>query len=133
MTSFEEFHPLALEAHGRFRDKTTGMERLFVLQAQEVSPFLITKRDQKQNSFILWIFPSTKICSQNTACSVIQTCCVAISYHSSAVAQSYTTLTRRRISYAKYRGLIGFTVGQKQVELTLKLTMVRTSEQIWCR
>ena len=39
--------------------------------------FLIRKREQKQNSFILQTFPSTKICSQNTACSVIQTCCVS--------------------------------------------------------
>ena len=44
MTSFEEFRPLALEARGRFRDKTIGMERLFTLQAQEVSLFFNKKK-----------------------------------------------------------------------------------------
>ena len=38
------FRPSALEARGRFWGKTIGMERLFVFQAQEVSPLKLIKK-----------------------------------------------------------------------------------------
>ena len=61
------------------------------------------------------IFPSTKICSQNPACGVIQTCFVTIGHHSSILDDTHNAY----VSNAKYRGQLGVAIGQEQVRVLL--------------
>ena len=70
--------------------------------------------------FFSQIFPSTKICSQNPACSVIQTCFVTIGHQSSILDDSHNAW----VSNAKYRGQLGVAIGQEQVRV---LPVGRTS------
>ena len=70
--------------------------------------------------FFSQIFPSTKICSQNPACSVIQTCFVTIGHQSSILDDTHNAW----VSNAKYRGQLGVAIGQEQVRV---LPVGRTS------
>ena len=63
--------------------------------------------------FFSQILPSTKICSQNPACSVIQTCFVTIGHQSSILDDTHNA----QVSNAKYRGQLGVAVGQEQVRV----------------
>ena len=65
--------------------------------------------------FFSQIFPSTKICSQNPACGVIQTCFVTIGHHSSILDDTHNAY----VSNAKYRGQLGVAIGQEQMRVLL--------------
>ena len=70
--------------------------------------------------FFSQIFPSTKICSEKPACSVIQTCFVTIGHQSSIPDDTHNAW----VSNAKYRGQLGVAIGQEQVRV---LPVGRTS------